>query len=82
MSPQTCEAGQQVFIQGKFHLGFCSSRLGAPGKDVQDQIVPVDDAAVQLFIDISDLAWREFVVENGKVNLFFLNIITDFDQLA
>ena len=55
---------------GQFHLEFSLPGLGPLGKNVKDQLGPIDDFEVDLVSDGTDLRGIELLVENKQCGTF------------
>jgi hypothetical protein len=55
---------------------------GPAGKNIQDQIVAVEDTAIQFPFDISDLGRRETVVENDHIYRIFADPCLNFFEFT
>ena len=73
MCPSSGQPWQQVFALGQFYLGFGIGGLGAFGENVKDEVIPVDDPALQFFFDIPELAGTKLIVEDGEVDSMFFD---------
>ena len=78
VGPHPGQARQQVFILGQFNLGACVRSNGAAGKNIEDEVVAVEDAALERVLNVTDLAGRQFIVEHHHVNRVFLHPVPDF----
>ena len=60
------EPRQQIFELRQLHLQAALTRARMAGKDVQDELRAVDDAAVELFLQIAQLGAGQLVVEDDE----------------
>ncbi len=83
VGPHVGEAGQQVLVLGQFHLGLCVSRRGPLGKNVEDEVGPVEHLSLgNLLFDVAELNGTEFIVEDDHVDVLFLDEFLDLLELA
>jgi len=87
VGPEALEARQHVAILRQLHLRLGVGRLGAHGKDVEDEAGAVEDLHAQFLLYVADLACRQLIVENdhayGLLRVFsFLDIVSDLFELA
>ena len=66
----------------QLHLQLTFLRLGAFGKNRQNQTHSVKDAALKLFFQITLLCRREFVVEHDQPDIMLLDRCRQFFRLA
>ncbi len=82
VGPHTGQAGKQVLVLGKLHLGLGRRRLRALGEDVENQARPVENLDLQLLLYVGNLLCREVIVENHHSDVVLLDIFLYFLQLA
>ncbi len=58
---------QQVVQLGQFHLQLSFAAPGAAGKNIQNQLGPVDHPQVQLALEVAQLGGREVVVDDDQI---------------
>jgi hypothetical protein len=61
------EPWKQILQLRKFYLELAFTRARMAGKDVEDQLRAIDDAGVQLALDVALLRWRKIVIEENDV---------------
>ena len=67
--PHPDQAGQQVFLLGKFHLELALVGTGTRCKNIQDEHSTIDHIDPQEFFDIPDLAAGQFIVKDHEIYL-------------
>jgi hypothetical protein len=67
--PHASQARVRVFELGQFDLELGLPGLGAGGEDVEDQLAAVEDFDDGNFLEFTDLARREVVIENDHISL-------------
>jgi len=80
--PHPGQARQQVLELRQLDLQLGLLGLGARREDVQDQLRPVHDAAVQLLLEVLALRGRQLVVEHEEGRLRGGHLDPEFLQLA
>src|SRR5690554_2995180 len=70
VGPHSGESRQQVLVLGQLYLGFGMGRAGTTGKDVENQVGPVEDATLKYGLDVLQLRGRKLVVENYAADFF------------
>ena len=78
MGPEALEARQHVAILRQLHLRLGVGRLGAHGKDVEDEAGAVEDLHAQFLLYVADLACRQLIVENDHA----YGLLADIGRLA
>ena len=68
-APAPDETGQHVLELRQLDLPLAFARARAPGKNVQDQLRPIDDLALQLLLELPQLSRRQLVVEDDDVDV-------------
>jgi len=80
--PHAAQAGQDVLVLGQLHLGLGLGRLGAAGKDVEDEVRTVDGLDVGFLLDVHDLGAAQLIVENEEVDIAVGHVVLDLLELA
>ena len=80
--PHTGQARQQVLILRQFHLQLALARLGALGKDVEDQARAVEHAHAELLLQHAHLRRGELVVKHREVAVVGENELFELRHLA
>ena len=82
MGPKALQSGQHIAVLRQFHLrlGFC--RLGAHGKDVENQTRTVQYLDLQFALDITDLLGTQFVVEDYHSHGLRTVLVARYDYRA
>ena len=55
---------------------------GALCKDVEDQVVAVEDPAFEFPFDVADLAGRKFIIENRNIHFMERDVSADLFQFS
>jgi hypothetical protein len=76
------QARQQVFELSQLDLQLALSRPGMPGKDVENQLRPIEYPARKCCLEIPQLGWGQVVIEEHKVCLARCDDCLDFLDLA
>ena len=87
MGPEALQAGEHIAVLRQFDLRLGIGRLGAHGKDVEDERGAVQNLDLEFALNIAELLGREFVVEDDHADfalgiLFGNDVLADFFQLA
>ena len=80
--PHTDQAGQQILVLRQFHLQAAFLRLGALGKDVQNQTTAVDDLHAQQLCQHADLGRGQIIIEDNHGGMFLLHHRAHFLHLT
>ena len=67
---------------GQFHLGLGVGGVRVRGEDVEDEAGAVEHAALQGLLHVAGLGSREFVVDDGDLDVFRLDVLVDLLQFA
>ena len=61
------QSRQQVLQLRQFHLELAFTGARVAGKDVEDELGAIDDAQVELALQVALLRWRQLVIEDDEV---------------
>ena len=82
MRPHARQARQQVLVLRQLHLQLALARLGALGKDVEDQARAVEHAHAEFFLQHAHLRRGQFVVKYREVAVVGEDELAQFRHLA
>ena len=80
--PHARQARQQVLVLRQLHLQLALARLGALGKDVEDQARAVEHAHAEFFLQHAHLRRGELVVKHREVAVVGENELAQLRHLA
>ena len=73
---------QQVTQLSQFHLKLSLSCPSPTGKDIQNELRPVDNAAANFSFDIALLGGRKILIENHYVDIVLMQTLLKLPELA
>ena len=82
MRPHAGQARQKILILRQLDLQLALARLGAVGKDIQNERAAVDDTAVQLFFQRACLRRPQLIVKNDQLYFVVFNELTNLPAFS
>jgi hypothetical protein len=62
---------EKILELGELDLPFAFTGAGPPREDIENQLRAIDDLAVEPLLELSELGWRQLVVEDDEVDTGF-----------
>ena len=83
VGPHVGQPWQEVLVLGQFYLRFGMRSSGALGKDVEDQVGPVQDLGFgQGLTEVSQLRRTQLIIEYEQVDVVLFDVFRDFLEFA
>src|SRR5690606_34436172 len=78
VSPHPGKPWQQILILCQFNLSFGMSSLGTTCKNIKNEVCAVKHLTFQFTLDISQLGWSQFIIEDNGIHFHFFDVDANF----